>query len=109
MNKFQCIFFVVFYFSIKDEFFCHPAGCLNNSHKCDGIVDCSELTDEKDCGNTTIKSDNTKEMPFVGCSQYEFTCDNLECISRYFRCDGMHYINFFIKNFYNKRGTLLCF
>lgn len=74
-----------------DEFFCQPVGCINNIHKCDSIVDCFDEVDEKNCGNKTTTLRKEAERPLVRCGHDEFTCDNFECIPKYFRCDGKFY------------------
>lgn len=53
-------------------------------------MDCFDARDESECGNATIPSDNKKHKPYSYCGQSEFQCDNGECISKYFRCDGIN-------------------
>ncbi|XP_043910917.1 low-density lipoprotein receptor-related protein 2-like [Protopterus annectens] len=59
------------------SFVCDEDHCVPNSYMCDGIQDCADNTDEKNCSN-----------PGMTCSPYAFTCSNGKCIPQYWRCDG---------------------
>lgn len=82
----------------KDEYFCHPNGCLTPDKLCDGIVHCFNAFDEEGCMNTTQSSSNdTKKINKSQknakknhhCGPHEFQCKNWsECVPLAARCDS---------------------
>lgn len=65
----------------EDEFLCGTGHCIASTWRCDGDVDCTDLSDELNCANNMTS--------YTPCSkQHEFSCSNGGCVhfSRY--CDG---------------------
>ncbi|XP_052817646.1 bone morphogenetic protein 1-like isoform X2 [Mya arenaria] len=60
------------------QFKCSNGDCIDASLHCDNSSDCSDKSDEKDCGGVSGG----------GCQAYEFTCTNKQCVSRDYLCDG---------------------
>ncbi|KAK6187053.1 hypothetical protein SNE40_006301 [Patella caerulea] len=56
----------------NDEFSCHGSQqCIPNSSVCDGSMDCTDWSDERNCV----------------CNEYQFKCDMGMCIKNYQQCD----------------------
>ena len=89
---------------------CANRVCISPDSVCDGIIDCDDGEDEKDCtcGNEYFQCDNGTCIPtadycdfirnckdgsdeaecvFQSCNQNEFRCENGQCIKKYQRCD----------------------
>lgn len=66
----------------NDTFACEPEGkCIPNKYKCDGIIDCTEYTEDK------LKS--FVSCPKSVCNSTQFLCDRNLCIDNDWVCD-MH-------------------
>ena len=52
----------------------HDEACIEVRALCDDVSDCSDSSDELDCG--------------FDCMSIEYTCDDQTCIPRSWRCDG---------------------
>lgn len=65
------------------SFACQPEGhCIPNKYKCDGVVNCTDYTEEKlekfvSCNNVT------------SCNSTQFLCDRDLCIDNDWVCDGL--------------------
>uniref|UniRef100_A0A4W5QCD1 EGF-like domain-containing protein n=1 Tax=Hucho hucho TaxID=62062 RepID=A0A4W5QCD1_9TELE len=69
------------------EFRCQNNNCVPEHWRCDGQSDCGDNSDEQNC--TFSRNDNcTKNEKPATCPSRDFVCDNGECISARFRCDG---------------------
>ncbi|XP_031635070.1 basement membrane-specific heparan sulfate proteoglycan core protein isoform X6 [Contarinia nasturtii] len=65
-----------------DEFACDSSRCILKSQLCNGVHDCSDLTDEQNCPSKT-QNQHREE-----CSDDQFACGDGKCIELVFRCDG---------------------
>ncbi|KII71537.1 Very low-density lipoprotein receptor [Thelohanellus kitauei] len=101
----------------NDMFKCHSGECILMNKKCDGIIDCLDLSDETDCHteclsneyacddritciDTNLVCDGQKDCPDGSdekychfakeCEIYEFKCNNLRCIHINKICDGLN-------------------
>lgn len=57
----------------NSTFVCDNGQCINSIYLCDGIPNCRDGSDEKNCGNQTCE---------------EFLCENKKCIPNAWVCDG---------------------
>nr|XP_061821067.1 suppressor of tumorigenicity 14 protein-like [Nerophis lumbriciformis] len=59
---------------------CPNKACLTKSSVCDGVVDCKDRSDEKNCTRAYLK----------GCSSSSYKCANQKCVSKVNpECDGV--------------------
>ncbi|XP_072179347.1 MAM and LDL-receptor class A domain-containing protein 2-like [Diadema setosum] len=61
------------------QFQCNNGQCIPGYWECDGIVDCSDNSDEDHCGSYTTP---------VYCDGNSFQCSDGQCIPYSWRCDG---------------------
>ncbi|XP_071115297.1 uncharacterized protein [Haliotis cracherodii] len=59
--------------SSRTKFQCPDSRCFSSTFLCDGIPDCDDQSDEKNC---------------AGCDSNMFKCQNSNCIRALFACDG---------------------
>lgn len=59
---------------------CSNKKCIRKSALCDGINDCGNREDESDEVCAALPK----------CRHDQFQCENDDCISKIFRCDGKH-------------------
>ncbi|RWS07607.1 low-density lipoprotein receptor-related protein 4-like protein [Dinothrombium tinctorium] len=59
-----------------DEFRCSSGRCIRSTWRCDGDIDCSDNSDEKDCGQRSQ------------CATGHFRCGDGTCISQHDVCNG---------------------
>lgn len=64
----------------SDEFRCSNGDCVRGNAQCNGIPECSDRSDEADCG------DNVRPLP--RCSPSQFRCESGQCVSLMARCNG---------------------
>lgn len=62
----------------EDQFECSNKRCIPNSWVCNGLTDCPDRADEKNCGT----GNQTR------CSKDQFECQNLACIDNRLLCDS---------------------
>lgn len=63
--------------------------CLPLDKKCNGVIDCSDESDEIKCNNSSEKTFDRPNSYVTLCTENEFRCwNNLECIRKRFVCDG---------------------
>ncbi|KAA0707146.1 Basement membrane-specific heparan sulfate proteoglycan core protein [Triplophysa tibetana] len=77
---------------LPEEFTCQDGGCVNLEYVCDNRPDCYDLSDEVDCFPrpfTPPTPPRTRPPPGLGpCRADQATCQNGQCISRDYICDG---------------------
>ncbi|XP_072338994.1 low-density lipoprotein receptor-related protein 8-like isoform X4 [Scyliorhinus torazame] len=62
----------------ENEFLCRNGHCVSAAMLCNGIDDCNDQSDERNCS-------------VAACGLHEFQCSNsTACISKYQLCDGNH-------------------
>ncbi|XP_057175223.1 basement membrane-specific heparan sulfate proteoglycan core protein isoform X6 [Triplophysa rosa] len=79
---------------LPDEFTCQDGGCVRLEYVCDNRPDCNDLSDEVNCfagprPPTPPTPPRTRPPPGPGpCRADQATCQNGQCISRDYVCDG---------------------
>lgn len=77
----------------EHQFGCDEEKCLLLSARCNGVADCIDGTDERNCGKSHKCCTNHLKLSLIVCSDLEctasqFKCKNNECIPKIWECDG---------------------
>ncbi len=73
---------------LSNQFQCGDGSCVLSHYHCDGVIDCSDGTDEEECSHVCTMSDNMKllvdhpSMCYYGC--FPTTCI---CHALYYHCE----------------------
>ena len=77
---------------------CESSQCVPYWWKCDGVADCDDASDERECGGPGAGRGGPElgrdsalvpvSPPVLGCSRGKFQCDSGDCIWAAWVCDG---------------------
>lgn len=91
---------------LYNESTCSNGDCIPKSYVCNGRLDCTDGSDEMRCSECSSDSlESASRYTFVytiivewfcdtyatgphGCEPNEFRCNNTQCVSKLWRCDG---------------------
>ena len=69
-------FFIASIICSEDELRCDQRKCIKKNGRCDGVLDCNDGTDERNCTHTE-------------CNDQQFLCSkDSKCLSGDWHCDG---------------------
>lgn len=81
----------------NDEFTCKDGSCISMSWKCDRQIDCSDGSDESECGKNLSFARSEAMFLIIllyldfeppVCVEGEFPCTYQKCVRSEFKCDG---------------------